>query len=223
MDGEPVVLDPIDVDLDRETVASQPPFSTWFATRSGAETKASVSRLIEPVCSAVEPRGIFQIVPIEETPIEAYDPPPELVAGSHLVVGVIALAAESPSTAAFESKIDALVWDALENATLQLAREQILTAIRNETEALDFNTTRVYAPGSGSCEWPIENRRFVFEHLPTERIGARLGNGQATEPSKTLAFAMGTGPDIEQADLLLSCADCDIIERCVYAGAKTTP
>lgn len=219
--GEPVVLESIDVDFDIDELAGTPPFSTWFDTKSRSETKASVSRLIEPACSAVEPRGLFQIVPIEDTAIDAYDPPSELVSGSHLVVGVIALEVESPSTDVFESKIDTLVWDALENAALQVAREQMLTEIRAATDELGFNTTQVFAPGSGSCEWPIERRRFMFDHLPTEQIGARLANGQTPEPPKTLAFAMGIGSDIKQADLLLSCADCDIIDQCVYAGGKT--
>lgn len=220
--GEPVVLEPIDVEFDIEEVAGQPPFSTWLATKSGSETRASLARLIEPVSSAVEPRGLYQIVPVEETAIEAYDPPPELVSGSHLIVGVIALEVESPSPAVFESKVDTLVWDALENAALGIAREQMLTEVQAGTDELGFNTTQVFAPGSGSCEWPIETRRFMFEHLPTEQIGARLANGTTPDPPKTLAFAMGAGSDIEQAELLLSCAECDIIDQCVYAGAKTT-
>lgn len=99
-------------------VAEQPPFATGLATESGSEMKASLSRPIEPVCAAVEPRGLYQIVPIDDTAIETYDPPPELVSSSHLVVGVIALEVESPSPAVFESKVDTLVWDALENAAL---------------------------------------------------------------------------------------------------------
>ena len=223
MHGEPVILDSIAVDFDFEDIAEQPPFSTWLATKSGDETKASVSRLIEPVRSAVELRGLYQIVPVEDTTIEAFDPPSELVAGSHLVVGLIALEVESPSKDRFESKIDPLIWDALENVALQVAREHMLTSIRTATDKVGFNTSRVYAPGSGSCDWPLENRRFMFEHLPTERINARLRNGKTPEPPKTLSFALGVGPDIPQAELLLSCADCDIIDQCPYAGAKTAP
>ncbi len=221
MQEESVVLESIPVDFDREAIAEQPPFSTWFATKSGSETKASVSRLIEPLRAAVDPRGLYQIVPVEATTIEAYDPPPELVSGTHLVLGVIALEVESPPAEIFESKIDPLVWDALENVALQVAREHVLREIQAAIEEREFNSTRVYAPGSGSCDWSLENRRFMFEHLPTDQIDVRLENGQTPKPAKTLAFAMGVGPDIEQAELLLSCADCDIIDQCAYAGAQT--
>lgn len=219
--GEPVVLDSIDLDFDLEDLADRPPFSRWFAAKSGSESKASVTRLIEPLCSAVEPRGLYQISPVEETTIEAYDPPAALVSGSHLVVGMIALGTVESTPDGFESKVDTLVWDSLENAALQVAREHVLTEIREATAELGFNTSRVFAPGTRNGEWPLENRRFMFDHLPTEQIGAHLRNEQTPEPPKTLAFAIGVGPEVEQADMLLSCADCDIIDQCVYAGGKT--
>ncbi|APE96215.1 hypothetical protein [Halodesulfurarchaeum formicicum] len=217
--GEPVVLRDISVELDLEQLETQPPFAQWLAAKSGAATRTRIETLREEVVASIDPRGLYLIEPTQESVIERYDPPAELVSGSHLVTGVVTLG-EDPVATNELSRFDALLWDALENAALQDVREAMLEAIRAETDERGWNTTRVYAPGTKDDGWPLERREYVFEALPTEEIDCTL-QGTYTEPRKTLTFTIGVGPDIEQAEFLLSCADCEILAECPYAGAKT--
>ena len=217
--SEAVVLSSIDVGLDRERVLDQPPFSKWLESPSGAAIEESVDRLREAVLESVTPRGCFAIRPLAETGIEAADPPQGLLTGSHVGLGVLTLGSRGPPEP-LPSKIDPVVWDALENLTLQDARTTLLEHLLATADRAGFNTTRVYAPGTEIGGWPLSRRQFVFDSLPLDRIDLVVRNGRP-DPEKTLTFAIGLGQEIEQAEVLLSCGDCGRISTCPYAGGKT--
>lgn len=214
-----VVLEEMDISLDAENLLERAPFSRWAASKSGKVMADSVDRLVPPVIDSIDPRGIYRIIPTEESMINSYDPPAELVAGEYVVAGVLTLGESDSRSDAISSKFDTLVWDAIENAALQKAREVIIEDIRRRTDAQNFNTTRVFAPGTRDDTWPLERRQYMFDELPTEEIGVFLQSNGNIEPPKTFTFAMGVGPEIDQAEMLISCADCEIVADCVYAGS----
>lgn len=218
--GDVVRLDPIRVELDLAALLDQPPFARWRRAQSGTAIEARVQRLGPKVEASIEPRGLYRVEPVADAIVHRYDPPAELVSGAYILTGILTLGEDPEATRDLDSRFDGLVWDALENAALQAARETMLESIRSELPA-EWNTTRVYAPGTRDDGWPLERRQYHFEALPAEQIDCRL-TGPVTEPRKTLTFAVGLGPDVEQAEFLLSCADCDILATCPYAGAKTT-
>lgn len=214
----PVVLDPVPVELDRDAVLDRPPFTRWLDAPSGSATAASVDRLLQPVREAVTPRAVYDLTSVSALDLDGVDLPEELLAGSHLVLGALTLEGSGAQPVAIDSKIDAVVLDALENVVLQAAREPTLEAVLDTVDAEGFETTRALEPGGK--EWALEGRGFVFGSLPTDAIDLDYRDG-SPEPEKTLAFAIGAGPTLEGTDVLFSCGDCPIVERCVYAGAAT--
>lgn len=219
--GDVVVLEEIQISLDSTNLIETPPFSRWAASQSGTEMANSVKKLIQPVIDSISPRGMYKIIQTDESVINSYDPPSELVEGEYVVAGVLTLGEVGSRSNAVSSKFEKLVWDAIENATLQKARKVILEDIRGQTEDLEFNTTRVFAPGTRDDTWPLESRKYLFEELPTEEIDVMLKSNGNIEPPKTFTFAMGAGPEIDQAEMLISCAECEIVDDCVYAGSAS--
>ena len=215
---EAVVLPKIPVELDREQILDGPPFSRWTESRSGGAVEASVDRLLEPLNRRVELAGVYALRPVEATALHWEAPPDDLRAGSHVGLGVLALRTTPPS--AMGSKIDSVVWDALENVALQAARTTLLDSLLSAAEREGYNSTRVHAPGTRPDGWPLAARAVIFEALPVERIGVAIRDGRP-DPPKTLAFAMGLGSELEQAPVLLTCADCEKVTTCPYAGGKT--
>lgn len=217
---EVVVLPDIPIDFSAETILSTPPFPRWeTSAASGSDLEATVRRLRDPVESALDIRGMYRTIPIEESGIEAFDAPADLLEADLVVPGVLTIGDGLHQTGGTDGLLDNLIADAMENVALQLARVEMLSQIREEAAAADLHTTRAFPPGVRGDDWDMENRRFMFEALPTERIDVHLRDGRVTEPRKTFAFAMGLGTDIEQADLLLSCADCEYTDDCPYVGS----
>lgn len=213
------IHDEITVTLDPDQIMERPPFSRWSSSHSGDALRESVDRLVDSVNTSILPRGMYQFTPQDKSGISKYDPPEILLQSSYVVPGVLTLGETPQQPPAIESKFDSLVWDAIENAALQLAREELLDDIRNKTDQLEFNTTRVFAPGTRDDNWPLNRRKYMFEALPTGEIEVNLRDGRHIEPRKTFTFVIGVGPEIEQAEMLISCAECPIVEKCVYAGS----
>ena len=210
-----VTLPEIDVDLDREAVLDAPPFSRWTVSHSGDAVEACVDRLLDPLRRQVVLDGLYAIRPAETTAQTWKAPPEDLLAGTHVGLGVLSLRAAGPT--APQSKLDPLVWDALENVALQEARTTLLDELLDAADREGFNTTRVHAPGTRPDGWELSARQVVFEALPIDQIGVTVREG-VPDPPKTLSFAMGLGPDLEQATVLLTCADCEKATYCPYAG-----
>ena len=218
--GDVVVLEDIEIDFSVDEIMRTPPFPRWASsTHSGEELRATVEDLHEEVESALAIRGMYRTIPSEETNIDEYDPPEPLAEAEYIVPGILTIGdgIHHPGTNA--SLLDGLVGDAMENVALQLARVEMISTIRDEANRAGLNTTRVFPPGTRGDGWPLENRRFMFEALPTAEIDVYLRDGRVTEPRKTFAFAMGIGAEIEQADLMLSCGDCSYAENCPYVGS----
>lgn len=218
--GEVVVLRDIPIDFSVEEILATPPFPRWeTSAASGSDLAATVERLQDQVEAALDIRGMYRQLPMAGSGIEAFDPPEDLVEAEFVVPGVLTIGDGLHQTGETEGLLDNLIADAMENVALQFARVKLLSQIREEAQAAGLNTTRAFPPGVRGDGWDMENRRFMFETLPTEEIDVYLRNGRVTEPRKTFAFAMGIGADIEQTDLLLSCADCEYAADCPYVGS----
>lgn len=218
--GEIVVHSDIPIDFSVETILATPPFPRWeTSAASGSELAETVERLQDLVATALDIRGMYRQLPTDESGIQAFDPPAELLDAEFVVPGVLTIGDGLHGTGKTQGLLENLVADAMENVALQLARVEMLSRIREDAQAAGLHTTRAFPPGVRGDGWDMENRRFMFEALPTERIDVFLRDGRVTDPRKTFAFAMGLGADIEQADLLLSCADCEYAADCPYVGS----
>lgn len=220
MGGEVRTRSDFSVDVSVAEILARPPFPRWASsTASATDLAATVDRLAAPVASALDIRAIYRAVRTTESGIEAFDPPPDLTRAEFVVPGVLTIGDGVHQSGSTDGLLDGLVADAMENVALHLARVEMLEEIREAAWNDGFCTTRAFPPGVRGDGWPLENRRFMFETLPTERIGVYLRDGRVTAPRKTFAFAMGVDANIEQADLLLSCAECEYASDCPYVGS----
>lgn len=137
-----------------------------------------------------------------------------------IVPGVLTIGKGVKNADSVDGLLQTLVADAMENVALQMARVCLLTEIKAWATEHGYNTTRVFPPGTRGDGWDVDNRRFMFETLDTESIDVYLHEGRITEPRKTFTFAMGLGTEISQADLLLTCGDCEYVTDCPYVGSR---
>lgn len=217
---EPRLVDPIEIDFTIDQIMETPPFPRWAgSTHSGDELREEVEALHGKVKPALTPRGMYRAISKDESDIEQFDPPARLLESEFIVSGVLTIGNGVKNSDSVDGLLQTLVADAMENVALQLARVSLLTEIKEWATEIGYSTTRVYPPGTRGDGWDLDNRRFMFETLETERIDVHLRKGRITEPRKTFTFAMGLGTDIEQADLLLTCGDCEYVMDCPYVGS----
>lgn len=216
-DGDVVVRDPVEIAFTVEAVMWTPPFPRWASSRSGDRLRATVADHLGAVADALAIRAMYTTIPLADAGIEPYDPPAALLDAGYVVPGVLTIGDGVDGTG--DGLLEGLVVDAMENVALQLARVELLTDIRASANDDGLATTRVFPPGARGDGWDMENRRFMFEVLPTDRIDVHLEDGRVTTPRKTFSFAMGVGDDVEQAELLLACSDCEFADDCPYVGS----
>lgn len=219
--GDVRQLEEIEFDLDTETILESPPFPKWSQSRySRDKLRETVRRLRPAVLDALDPRGMYRIVPIEESGIQSFEPP-EPVLEAEYVCSLIVTAGELPAGDDGGAYLfEELVRDAIENVALGHITESVGEEILDLAADHDWGTTRLFAPGSGSVNWPIENRRFVFENLPASDIDVRLRENDLVEPNKTITGVLGMGPNVTQAPDLRSCIGCPRIGDCPYADTS---
>lgn len=214
------IVDPIEIEFTVDRIMDTPPFPRWAGSNhSGDELREEVESVHSVVKSALSIRGMYRGIPIDESGIERFDPPTPLTESEYIIPGVLTIGDGVTNADVIEGLLPTLVADAMENVALQFARVSLLTEIKDWASENGYNTTRVFPPGTRGDGWDLENRRFMFETLDTERIDVFLQKGRITEPRKTFTFAMGVGTDIEQADLLLTCGDCEYVMDCPYVGS----
>jgi hypothetical protein len=220
MTGDVVTRSDIAVDVSVEEILATPPFPRWASSSKRASQIAqTVERLAEPLADALEASAMYRAIPTTASGIDAFDPPADLTRVEFVVPGVLTIGDGLHQSGSTDGLLDALVADAMENVALQFARVEMLADIRDAAQCDGFKTTRAFPPGVRGLDWSIENRRFMFETLPTELIGVSLRNGRVTDPRKTFTFAMGVDADIEQADLFVSCTECEYSDTCPYVGS----
>lgn len=218
--SEVVALTDVPIDFSVEEILATPPFPRWQSSAtSGAELAETVERLHDQVESALDIRAMYRQLLTAESGIQEFDPPAELLETEFVVPGVLTIGDGLHQTGGTDGLLGNLVTDAMENVALQLARVGLLSEIRQHALEAGLNTTRAFPPGVRGDGWDMENRRFMFETLPTDWIDVHLRNGRVADPRKTFAFTMGLDADIEQADLLLSCAECEVVGDCPYVGS----
>lgn len=211
----------VEIDFSLEDILGAPPLSRWRRSRNSKEQlEESVERIRPEVERELNPRAMYGVLPTEASGIRAYSPP-EPVANAAFVGSIIV----TPGGLQYgtdhpDGLFDDFVRDAIENVAVQRLSAAVGERFRDEANERGYNTTRMFAPGSGVGDWPLENRKYVFDSLPCEEIGVRLSDTGRVRPNKTVSCVIGLGPDIEQAPGLVSCEGCPKLEDCPYAGAR---
>lgn len=208
----------VEVELPIDRVFETPPFTQWAESRYSRDRLEDAVRRIRPeVVSAIEPRAMYRVLPTEETDLSRFDPPEPLLEAGYVGTMVVTVGqSESPES---DSKhlFDAMIRDALENVALTVVKERLATDIRREANEAGWNTTRLFSPGSGNVDWPVENTAFVFETLPAADIGVEITDHGLLVPNKSISTVVGMGPTIAQAPDLFTCVGCPRIPDCPYA------
>lgn len=219
--GEVRRLEAIEFDLPLERILETPPFPKWSESRHSRDKLRDITRRLRTeVLDSLDPRGMYSIVPVEDSGIREYRPPEPVLDAAYVCSLVVTAgelsAAEDDGTRLFEG----LVRDAIENVALGHITEAVAEEILDVAEDHGWGTTRMFAPGSGSVNWSIENRRFLFESLPAADIGVRLRENGLVEPNKTITAVLGMGPNVTQAPDLRSCVGCPRLQECPYADTE---
>lgn len=211
-------VEDIEVDLSLDRVFDTPPFPTWTSSKYSQDRLTEpVRRLAPAVQQAVDPRAMYCIFPTEGTALNDYDPPEPVLEASHVCTLVVTVGNCQASRPGSEPVFDEMIRDALENAALTIAKEQVARDIRQQANEAGWNTTRLFSPGSGNVDWAVENSAFVFETLPASEIGVSVSEDGLIRPNKSVSSVIGMGPDIEQAPALFTCEGCPRIPDCPYA------
>ncbi|MDR5673856.1 hypothetical protein RH858_11955 [Halalkaliarchaeum sp. AArc-GB] len=218
---EVTILREVAIDFSLEDILATPPLSKWRKSRNSRDQlEAAVERIRPEVERELNPRAIYRGVPTETSGIHAYSPPAPVTKAEFVGNIVVTPGELEYGNEHAEGMFDDFVRDAIENVAVQRLSAVVGQRFRDEANERGYNTTRLFAPGSGIENWPLENRRYVFDSLPCEEIGVRLTDAGQVEPNKTVSCVIGFGPDIEQAPGLVSCEGCSKLPDCPYAGAR---
>ncbi|AUX08691.1 hypothetical protein AArcSl_1054 [Halalkaliarchaeum desulfuricum] len=219
--GEIRRLEEIDIDLPVEEILNRPPFPKWMGSRHSEEKlRETVTELRPAVLADLDPRGMYRILETDGSGIGAYDPP-DLLTDAEYVCSVIVTAGElSDGGDDGQQLFEEFVRDAVENVALTVLTETVGEEIRDVADANGWNTTRLFTPGDGGYDWPLANRKYVFETLPAEEIDVRLLDNGLNVPNKTISGVVGMGPDVTQVPGFHSCLGCPILPECDYADTS---
>ena len=216
--GDVQVWRDIEFDYSVDRILETPPFPKWLDSRYSRDKLVdAIERLRPQVVEELDPRAMYRVIPIEESGIEAYSPPEPILEAEYVCPAIVTAGSFSDSSGGEGYLFDDLVRDVLENVALDLLTEQVGTRIVEETHEEGWNTTRFFAPGSGSVDWPLEKRAYLFEVLPAADIDVRLKDNGLVEPNKTITCVLGMGPEVPQAPSLISCDGCPRLMDCDYA------
>ena len=212
------ILRDVTFDFSLDRILDMPPFPRWRQSQySKTKLENTARRLRSEVRDELDPRALYRILPVDDSGVQQYSPPDPIREADYVCCVLITAGEFQSSIEGSKQLFDDLVRDAIENVALQLLTEEVGTRIREAAHEQGWATTRLFAPGSGSVNWPIENRAYIFEVLPAEAIGVKLTENGLVEPSKTISCVLGMGPSVEQAPSLVSCDGCPRIAECPYA------
>lgn len=102
---------------------------------------------------------------------------------------------------------DAYLYDIIGLAVLQRLGEQVNSIIEQYAAGRGWGVSPVLSPGSVHG-WAIEDQPDLCTFLPLESIGVEIGENCILRPFKSLSFLIGTGPELESAEVGTTCEVC---------------
>jgi len=220
--GSVVRLEDIDIDFSLDRIFETPPFPTWTESRYSRERlEAPVERLAPEVEAVIAPRAMYRVLPTHDTDLRSHAPPEPLLEAPFVATLVATVGDMTVTHPEAEPVFDEMIRDALENAALTMAKEAVALEIRDAANEEGWKTTRLFSPGSGNVDWPVEHSTFVFGTLPAEDIGVSVTPDGLLKPNKSICSVIGLGERIDQAPDLFTCAGCPKIPDCPYARFAT--
>jgi hypothetical protein len=105
--------------------------------------------------------------------------------------------------------------DALGSETVELAMDQIESALAEKMQAQGFTVTNRFSPGY--CGWPTNDQHTLFSLLPEEFCGISLTPTALMLPIKSVSGIIGIGSRVKK--LVYPCKICemtDCIRRTIY-------
>ncbi|UWG50195.1 hypothetical protein AArcCO_0877 [Halalkaliarchaeum sp. AArc-CO] len=219
--GEVRHLEEIAIDLPIDEILDRPPFPTWMDSRHAAgKLRDAVAEVRPAVLAEIEPRGMYRILETDDSGIAAYEPPELLLDAEYVCSVVVTVGELSDEEDEAPQLFEGFVRDAVENVALTVITETVGDEIRDVAEKNGWNTTRLFTPGDGGYDWPLSNRRYVFETLPTDEIGVSLLDNGLNVPNKTISGVVGMGSSVTQVPGFHSCLGCPILQECDYADTS---
>ncbi len=201
------------------------PASVWLTLERGRFRRTEpmqrrVEALRSPAASLLQTRGIGRRVGASDLTSDERSALPLPIREAELVCFCVATAGrpidERARALCDEGRlIDALILDAYAMTALSRVADALGHEVFAWAAAHGLAASRSFSPGAGSSGWPLERQRFVFAHLPDDRLGVRLTEHHLMQPSKSVSFVIGIGSDMVQAAHPFSCAGCDRLD-CRY-------
>ncbi|HVP37435.1 MAG TPA: vitamin B12 dependent-methionine synthase activation domain-containing protein [Terriglobales bacterium] len=150
-------------------------------------TRKLVSEMIELSSALVKPSGVYAIKEAKELPAECLFESAEKAAfcictiGNSLEKEVGALSRKGELTKAF-------ILDAIGSVAAESVAEYLNHVIAAEAKKKKLHCSTRFSPGYGG--WKLEAQRFIFDLLPSEKIGVRLNRSFMMIPRKSVSFVV---------------------------------
>jgi len=174
--------------------------------------KDRVKKALEIANKMIKPRGLYRIGSNEELQISRHNPPGPLRETNYYALNVATVGKEI--TDAADELINegdyttGNIVDSLGSAAVNMASDRLIDKMMNEAGSIGLKSTRAFSPGSGSVDWKVNNQRFIFDNLNTDKIGVKLTPSFTMLPKKSNSFVIGLDKDIKQVENFFSCAGC---------------
>ncbi len=203
-------------EFDIEMTLDHPRVERYLKVGNLDAMRDKIDEGLEMANDLIEPRAIYTIKESDEEELDRYDSPEPLRGNEYLAFGA------STIGDLISEKVDKLmmdgeyslsnILDSIGSAAVDLTSDLLGEEIISEAHSRGLNTTRVFAPGSGSSGWKVNNQRFVFANLNPEKIGVTLTSSLTMLPKKSNSLVIGLSSDIPQVSNLFSCAGCSRID-----------
>ncbi len=202
---EPVILDEINVEIDRRKVFIVLGGANKKSGWSGGQARARIESAAERAGNLIEPKGIYTFTSGKKLKGPAAFRNLEKVA---VCVCTIGNYLEDEAARLFQegSLLEALVLDVAGSLAAESTAEYIDRAIKRLAEEKGEKTSRRASPGYG--DWKVEGQRRIFEILPAKRIGVSLTRSMMMSPRKSISFAAHVAEDPVNLRSADSCRDC---------------
>lgn len=199
-------------EFDIEMSLEHPRVERYLKVGNVETMRGKIDEGLEMANEIIEPRAIYTIKESDEEELEDYDAPEPLRGNACLAFGASTIGAALPE------RVDELmeegkyslsyILDSIGSAAVDLTADLLGEEIVSEAHSRGLNTTRVFAPGSGSSGWRVNNQRFIFANLNPGKIGVTLTSSFTMLPKKSNSLVMGLDNDVNQVKNLFSCAGC---------------
>ena len=206
---EPVVIDDIEVRLDRAEILRLLGRRGDTGDRGNERLEAALEEAMELAGRLIEPRGVYTITAGRDLPGSDQFRDLERVAFCICTIGP-GIEREVTSLSGGGELLRAVVLDSVGSVAAEATAEVIDKQIQEIAAAEGLKTSCRASPGYG--DWDIREQEAIFSLLPGERIGVKLSESFMKIPRKSVSFAV----DISEKPVRMrsenSCRNCSRID-----------